>query len=297
MNSIYHGAVRIITSKPFSPELQLHIIQKYNVTLLYNTPFIMAACLKNDNIRKWNFSSVKRIIFYGSKVPNTLVADINQYFPNADLFIMYGLTEAGAISSNIVNVQNQCHANNVNCGKLFPGCSVKIVDKNGNRCGPNVNGEICAKTDYQFIDYFDDPATTAAAIDLEGFFQTGDVGHFDSDGNLIVADRIKNVANVFYFENILVPSAIEETLIKLDGVIDICVVGIPLHCGECLPAAAVVRCPGSKLDRNDVFNAVAGDDSSLSFCNHIQIILLIYVCIYFRPSSKWSKVARWSLFC
>lgn len=93
MNSIYHGGVRVITSKPFTPELQLSIIEKYNVTILYNTPFIMAACLKSDSIRKLNVSSVKRIVFYGSKLPNTLVADINQRFPNADFLVMYGLTE------------------------------------------------------------------------------------------------------------------------------------------------------------------------------------------------------------
>lgn len=151
------------------------------------------------------------------------------------------------------------HTNNVNVGQLFPGCTVKIVDSFGYRCGPGENGEICAKSKHQFLNYFDDPVATAEAVDSEGFFHTGDIGHFDTDANLIVEDRKKNVANVFFFENILVPSAIEECLIKLPGVLEICVVGIPLACGECLPAAVVIRNPDSKLERNDVFDAVAGE--------------------------------------
>lgn len=286
MNSIYHGVLRIISSKPFTPELQLKIIEKYKVTVLFNTPSIMAACLKSDFIRTLDFSCVKRIIFYGSKVPNTLFADIKQYFSNADLLIMYGLTEVGLISQNFVNphaqIEDQAHTNNINGGQLFEGCTVKIVDDSGNRYGPNNNGEICINTKYQFINYFDDPAATAAAIDSEGFFQTGDIGHFDNNGRLFVEDRKKYVANVYYFENILVPSTIEECLIKLPGVLDVCVVGIPFACDECLPAAAVLRKPNSTLDRHAVFNAVAGKVFlfTIKLKKLIGIVIRTLFCLY-----------------
>lgn len=259
MNSIYHGVVRIISSQPFTPELQLSIIEKHKVTVLFNTPFIMAACIKSDCIGKYDLLSVKRIIFYGSKVPNTLFADIKQHFSNADLLIMYGLTEVGLISQNFVRPQDHNYTANINGGQLFEGCTVKIIDDSGNRCAPNQNGEICIQTKHQFLNYYDDPVATAAAVDSEGFFRTGDIGHFDSNGRLFVEDRKKFVANVYYFENILVPSTIEEYLIKLPGVLDVCVVGIPIACGECLPAAAVIRKPNSNLDRHVVFNAVAGE--------------------------------------
>lgn len=263
MNSIYHGVVRIISSKPFTPELQLKIIEKYKVTTLFNTPSIMAACLKSDFIRKLDFSSVKRIIFYGSKVPNTLFDDIVHYFSNANLLIMYGLTEIGIITQNFVDPHGQYPIININGGQLFEGCTTKIIDESGNRCGPNMNGEICIDSKHQFLNYFDDPAATADAVDAEGFFRTGDIGHFDDNGRLVVEDRKKYVANVYYFENILVPSTIEECLIKLPGILDVCVVGIPFACDECLPAAAVIRSPSSNLDRHAVFNAVAGKNFHL----------------------------------
>lgn len=255
-NSIHHGATRIITSKPFSPELQLRITEKYRVTVMYITPSAMAACLKSDFIDKFDFSSVKRIIFYGAKLPNSLVAHINRYFQNADLMILYGSTETGLITDNIVSAHT--HTNNINGGRLFDGRTIKIIDNSGYRCGPNIDGEICIKSKYQFLNYFNDPMATATAVDLEGFFHTGDIGHFDDNCQLFIEDRKKNVATVFYFENILVPSTIEECLIKLPDVMEVCVVGVPLACGDCLPAAAVVCNQNSNLDRNDVFNAVAG---------------------------------------
>lgn len=51
---------------------------------------------------------------------------------------------------------------------------------------------------HQFLGYLDDSDATAAAIDQDGFFRTGDIGHFDNDGNLFVVDRKKDVMNVFY---------------------------------------------------------------------------------------------------
>lgn len=252
-HSIYNGSMRIISSKDFTPELQLTIIEKYNVSVLSNTPFVMGACLKSDLIHKVNLSSVKKIIFYGGKLPKTLAIDIKHYFPNADVQSLYGMTEMGRISTGIVDI----HANG-NVGQLYYGCAVKIVDEDGKRCGPNVNGEICVKIKHQFLGYFDDSNATVAAIDQDGYFQTGDIGHFDDDANLFVVNRKKDVMNVFYFENVLLPSEIEQCLIEIPDVKEACVVGIPLAYDACLPAALVIQNPNSNLCRSRVFDTVAG---------------------------------------
>lgn len=253
-HTIYNGVTRIITSRPFTPELQLEIAEKYKVTDLYNTPFVLTACIKSDAIRTANLSSVKRIVSYGGVLPQTLITDVKRSFPNARLLNLYGLTETGAISKEVVNVGN------VGGGILHSNRTIKIVDGEGNRCGPNVNGEICIKEEHQFLGYFDDPDANAAAIDEEGFFRSGDIGHFNENCKLFFQDRKKNVMKVFYFDNILLPLKIEECLIKVPSIKEVCVVGIPIVCDDCLPAALVVRRPNSNLSQHDVFNVVAGKD-------------------------------------
>lgn len=269
-NSIYNGFVRILSSKAFAPDLQLEIIEKYKVTNLSNTPFILTACLKNDAIQKANLSSVKRILCYGGILPHTLVTDIKRHFPNAELVNLYGLTETGEVSMGNVD---DC---NVSCGKLCKNCTVKIIDDDGNRCGPNVNGELCVKTEHQFLGYFNDTDANAAAIDREGYFKTGDIGHFDDVGNLYIEDRKKNVMMVFYFESVLLPSKIEDCLIKVPGVKEVCVVGIELAIHAYLPAAVIVRDSSLNLSQRDVYNVVAGKEFYFMRENTISHYILFY---------------------
>jgi long-chain acyl-CoA synthetase len=41
--------------------------------------------------------------------------------------------------------------------------------------------------------YWQDPDATAAAFEPDGWYHTGDIGHFDANGDLVLAGRIKNI--------------------------------------------------------------------------------------------------------
>lgn len=214
----------------------------------------MVPCLKSDQINKTDLSSIKTICVFGCKLAPTLIPTINRYFHNAKCFSVYGMTEIGAITNKTIDTQGKSSGE-----ILCEGRVAKIVDVNGNRCGPNVNGEICTKLRGEFLGYLDDPEANAAAIDEEGFFRTGDIGHFDDSGILFIEDRKKNVITVYYFDGVALPSEMEECLIAVPNIQEVCVVGIPIQSGTDLPAAVVVRKPNSNLSRRDVFNVVAGE--------------------------------------
>lgn len=261
LDSIFSGATRIITTKPFSLELQMKLIEKYKVTILYVTPANLVACSKSDAILKADLSSVKMINSTGCKMPCSIIAEINRYFTNAKVFSCYGATEIAAISISYLDAKTETDRS-----QLLPGRIAKIVDDQGNRCGPNVSGEILIKSEHQFLGYLDDPIATAAAIDDEGFYRTGDNGHFDDNGMLIYEERKIDVMKVFHFRGVLLPSEIEQYLIRVSDIKDVCIVGIPIVGAYILPAAVVIRKPNTNLSQRDVFRMIAGELKLLS--NH-----------------------------
>lgn len=253
IDSVHNGATRIITTTPPDLELLLQLISKYRVTILYCTPFVLIVCLKSDVIHKPDLSSVKTIYMCGTKVPNDLITEIGRYFPNAKCVSWYGLSELGRMFIFSHNANGK-----PNGGRLLDGFLAKIVDVNGNLCGPNESGELCIKKKYKFHGYLDDSAANAVAIDSEGFFQTGDICRFDEHEHFFIEDRIKNVISVYFFEGVILPSQIEEFLIAIPDIKDVCVVGIPIVSGEALPAALILRATHSNLNESDVYNLVAG---------------------------------------
>lgn len=251
MTCTLKGATRIISQKSFSAALQLEIIEKYKVTALGTTPSYMTTSLKNDYICTKDLSSVRLIMVFGGKLYSGMVIETARHYPHARMTAVYGLTEVGTIFEYILDK----NGNYLPVG-LYNGVSVKIIDDYGNRCGPNVDGEICTKKKYEFIEYLSDPNTTAASFDNEGFFLTGDIGHFDENGTLHIIDRKKDVFNIFYFEAPFRPSEMESYLITLPDIQEICVVGISTSIDEELPAAVIVRNSSSSLSKRHFYELV-----------------------------------------
>lgn len=93
-------------------------------------------------------------------------------------------------------------------GQLTSGVSVKEVDINGERFGPNVSGEICVKLNQPFGGYLNNDKVTCDVTDSEDFYLSGDIGHFDDNGNLFILGR---TAEIFKYRDLcVVPSEIEN---------------------------------------------------------------------------------------
>lgn len=92
-------------------------------------------------------------------------------------------------------------------GKPVPRVSVRIVHPD-----PVTGiGEIMVRGDNVMRGYYKNPEATAAAIDAEGWVDTGDLGHFDQQNNLFITGRSKSVIVLSHGENVY-PEAIEEKL-------------------------------------------------------------------------------------
>jgi long-chain acyl-CoA synthetase len=110
-----------------------------------------------------------------------LSRDIAEFFHALDILILegYGLSEVTTAAT--VNRPNDFRFGTV--GKPLPGVEIRIEE----------DGEILLRSNTVFAGYYRDESATNEVLDHEGFVHTGDVGHFDEDGFLVITDRKKDI--------------------------------------------------------------------------------------------------------
>jgi long-chain acyl-CoA synthetase len=110
-----------------------------------------------------------------------LSRDIAEFFHALDILILegYGLSEVTTAAT--VNRPSDFKFGTV--GKPLPGVEIQLAE----------DGEILLRSNTVFAGYWHDEAATNEVLDDEGFVHTGDVGHFDDDGFLVITDRKKDI--------------------------------------------------------------------------------------------------------
>ena len=91
----------------------------------------------------------------------------------------------------------------------MPGVDVQILNPDSDGIG-----EFIAKGDNVFMGYYEDPESTAEALDSDGYYHTGDLGYIDKNGFCIITGRKKNVIIAQNGKNVF-PEEIEY-LLSLD---------------------------------------------------------------------------------
>ena len=142
-----------------------------------------------------------RLIILGGAPVNP---DMLQFFQDIGFICVqgYGLTECAPILALNRDVDFKNNA----AGLPLPGCDVKILNPDEDGIG-----EFIAKGDNVFLGYYKDDEATAAALDKDGYYHTGDLGYIDKDGFCIITGRKKNVIIAKNGKNVF-PEEIEYLL-------------------------------------------------------------------------------------
>ena len=92
--------------------------------------------------------------------------------------------------------------------------------------------------------YYNNPEATAEVL-ADGWLRTGDVVTMDEEGNITIVDRIKDMVKVKGYQ--VSPTEVEEAVAGLEGVAEVCVVGVAHPTLGEAPRAFVVRREGSQV--------------------------------------------------
>lgn len=134
-----------------------------------------------------------------------------------------------------------------------PGAKVRVRDlESGRLAAPGVVGEIEIRAPGNFVGYLDEPDATAAAVDEDGFFRTGDLGRLREDGSFVYLTRRGDAIRLGGF--LVTPLEIENVLGKLDGVLDAAVIAVEIA-GQVRCVAFLATAPGAALTEAEVIAA------------------------------------------
>jgi len=143
-------------------------------------------------------------------------------------------------------------------GVALPGVELRVVRDDGRACAPGEIGAVEVRGPNVFSGYWRMPEKTAEEFTRDGWFRTGDVGHFGGSGvpddYLTLVGRSKDLIisggyNVY-------PKEIEGYIDELPNVVESAVIGLPHpDFGEGVTAVIVARA-GAALDENTLRTAL-----------------------------------------
>ncbi len=182
----------------------------------------------------------------------------------------YGMTETGMITSNPLDGARVGGT----VGRPLPGVDVRIVDDGGNVCAAGAIGGVQVRGPNVFAGYWRMEEKTREEFTADGYFKTGDMGEWvtegPSTGYLRLVGRAKDLIitgglNVY-------PKEIEERIDRMEGVEESAVVGMPdPDFGEAV-AVVIVGKPGHSLTEANVIGALRGEIASFKVPKRVYFL-------------------------
>ncbi|MFI5103104.1 MAG: AMP-binding protein [Terriglobales bacterium] len=167
---------------------------------------------------------MRYLITGGSRFDPAIARDFYSF--GIDVLNAYGLTET--TGGAFINPPGHVVFGSV--GRPFPGVEAKIVDPKPVEEGAPPAGEIAIRGAIVMKGYWNRPEATAQVL-RDGWFYTGDLGYFDSGGNLFITGRRKEVIVLANGKNVY-PEEIETHYLRAPYVKEICVMALEARPGD-----------------------------------------------------------------
>jgi fatty-acyl-CoA synthase len=252
----------------FDPDKALEMMDAEDATMSFATfPAITQALLNHP---EYHADRWKRVRLINNVAPRDTLRDMQRRMPHTTQISAYGCTECGGVVA--FNDPDDTPEQRVTTsGRPFDGIEVGIRDlETGAPLAPGQRGEIVVRGYNLFEGYHKDPEKTAAQIDSDGFFHTGDIGELDPEGRISYLGRVKDMLKVGG-ENV---AAVEiESYLGTHPAVSICaVVGVPDPKYVEVPAAFVELRPGHQATEEELIEHCRGGMARFKVPRYVRFV-------------------------
>jgi fatty-acyl-CoA synthase len=277
-----HLGATVTIAQRFDPGATLALLASRRHSLFIAVPAMIQALINHEDWAKTDLSGLRMFTTGSSTIPLPLLkAWLDRDIPVTQV---YGLTETGPVST--VTPVEDAERKVGSCGKPAPYCEARVVDGDGLDVAAELRGEIVLRGPGITTGYWNNPAATAEAFGDGGWFRTGDIGHWDSEGYLYVDDRAKDVV-ISGGENVY-PAELEDVLARCPEIAEAAVVGRADNKWGEVPVAMVVLREPAGLEKQAILDLFEG---KLARFKHPKDVLFVDTL----PRNSMGKVLKFEL--
>jgi acyl-[acyl-carrier-protein]-phospholipid O-acyltransferase/long-chain-fatty-acid--[acyl-carrier-protein] ligase len=258
--SVYYGMTMVTYANPLDFQTVSNIAREEKPTIMVGTPSFFWGYLHKSE--PGDFKSLRLMVAGADKCPDALREGFLTKH-GVTLLEGYGATE----TSPVISVNSHEFNRPGSTGRVIPGVKVKIENfETGEECKTGETGKVLVKGDLVMKGYYDDEDLTKEAL-TDGWYNTGDMGFFDSDGYLWHAGRFKRFAKIGGEMVSLVK--VENTLEKFLPVgVSCCVVEV----SDETKGAAIVATVTIEINKQEILKKMGNELPNIALPKHFVVI-------------------------
>ncbi len=234
LTAIFAAGGTIILHQGFDPAEVWRTIERERCTAVFGVPTTFKMMMDAPQFSSADLSSVRWFISGGAPLP---AAILDAYHRRGVTFKQgYGLTEVGVNCFSMAADQSRAKPGSI--GKPIIFTEARLVNAEGKSVASGEVGELLLRGPHVCSGYWNNAQATAAALDRDGWFHTGDLARCDQDGDFYIVGRLKDMIisgglNVY-------PAEIEAQLLQHTAVVDAAVIGVPDPTWGEVPVAFII---------------------------------------------------------
>jgi len=226
----------IVTMPRFDLREFLRVIQDYRITRAMLVPPIVLALAKSPLVDEFDLSTLEFVNSGAAPLAAELEVACGERL-GCRMQQGYGLTETSPTTHWVGDELAGTMPGSI--GPPVPNTECRIVDVATEQDVPaGEPGELCIRGPQVMKGYLDKPEATAAAIDADGWFHTGDIARIEENGALRIVDRVKELIKYKAYQ--IAPAELEAVLLTHPAITDAAVIPLPDEEAGQIPKAFVV---------------------------------------------------------